>query len=147
MKNKDLHANAKGLAIDYTYLEVKEDDGLLHSFLKEDTSVIFHHYLFFSFKKDILTRINVWQLEGEREHDLLLKFALNAENIHKSVILITLDFTKPWNLIQELENWLETVQKHIKSLRLTSKVLEPMKNKCQPFLIFSLKQTFNILLF
>lgn len=29
LKNKDLHKDAKGLAIDYTYLEVKEDDGMV----------------------------------------------------------------------------------------------------------------------
>merc|ERR1711879_122500 len=98
LKNKDLHKDAKGLAIDYTYLEVKEDE-------------------------DVLTRINVWQLEGEREHDSLLKFALNADNIHKSAVLITLDFSKPWDLAETLESWLETVTKHIKSLRLTSKIL------------------------
>lgn len=72
----------------------------------------------------------MWQLEGEREHDSLLKFSLNSENIHKTAILITLDFSKPWNLVQDLETWLETIEKHIKSLRLTSKVLEPLKNNC-----------------
>ena len=53
---------------------------------------------------DVLTRINVWQLEGEKQHNSLLKFALNGENIHKSVIVITLDFSKPWDLVQSLKN-------------------------------------------
>lgn len=124
MKNKDLHKDAKGLAIDYTYLDVKEDDGMLVTGIgcgKNGNSL----------HADVLTRINVWQLEGERQHNSLLKFALNAENIHKSVVLITLDFSKPWDIVQTLENWLEEVTGLIKSLRLTSKVTEPLRNKCK----------------
>jgi len=95
LKQYDLHKDAKGLALDYTFLEVKDDD-------------------------EILTRINVWQLEGEKEHDSLLKFALNGENIHKSVCIITLDFSQPWNLADELQQWIALLSNHIKSLNLPS---------------------------
>lgn len=84
---------------------------------------------------DVLTRINVWQLEGEKQHNSLLKFALNGENIHKSVIVITLDFSKPWDLVQSLKNWLEEVENLIKSLRLTSDITEPLRKKCNGFFL------------
>lgn len=71
-------------------------------------------------KQDILTRVNVWQLEGEREHDSLLKFAVNKDNFHKLAIMITLDFSKPWDIVDSLKKWLETLEKHIKDNKLTT---------------------------
>ena len=80
---------------------------------------------------DVLTRVNVWQLEGE-QHQSLLRFALNEENFHKTAVLIVLDFSKPWNLAQTLTAWFELLATHIKGLRLTSKFVEPSRNKCRP---------------
>jgi len=76
---------------------------------------------------DVLGRINVWQLEGERQHVDLLSFAVNASNIHHTVALVALDLSEPWNLDKCLTEWLACIRDHVQSLRLPSAVLQGLR--------------------
>eukprot|EP01132_Coremiostelium_polycephalum_P002397 gene2397-2964_t len=78
----------KSIALSYTFTDVYEDD----------TS------------DDPIGRINFWSLEGEAEHNDLLKFALNKENIQNCMIVITLDFSQPWNIVEQLKNEYKKLQ-------------------------------------
>jgi dynein light intermediate chain 1, cytosolic len=69
-------------------------------------------------------------LEGEKEHDSLLKFAINADNYHKSVILVTLDYSQPWNLVEELEKWLSVVERFLKAVQLPKGQKEKLQSAC-----------------
>jgi dynein light intermediate chain 1 len=60
--------------------------------------------------------MNVWQLEGEEEHKPLLQFALNANSILNSLVIITLDFSQPWDLVFSLTRWLKILTSHVESI-------------------------------
>lgn len=106
LKGEDLHQSCKGLALDYTFVDVGEDD-------------------------DVLTRLNVWQLEGEEHHKELLKFSLNAKNLHKSAVVIALDYSKPWLLEESLTRWLRVVADHVKNLQMLPSKMDLLKAKTQ----------------
>eukprot|EP01094_Clydonella_sp_ATCC50884_P015832 TRINITY_DN2649_c0_g1_i2.p1 TRINITY_DN2649_c0_g1~~TRINITY_DN2649_c0_g1_i2.p1 ORF type:complete len:463 (-),score=167.43 TRINITY_DN2649_c0_g1_i2:2571-3959(-) len=89
----------KGIALDYSYLNVHDDQ-----------------------TDDVLGRMHVWQLEGEREHTDLLSFALNEENIESSIAVLCVDMSEPWELEEQLMRWIELLSAHINSLRLPSAV-------------------------
>ena len=63
-----------------------------------------------------MARLNFWQLEGETKHNDLLQFAVNERTISNSLVLILLDFSQPWNLVNSLNRWLGIVENHIKSV-------------------------------
>ncbi|EGC34618.1 dynein light intermediate chain [Dictyostelium purpureum] len=88
--DKDL----KSIALSYTFSDIYEDD----------TS------------EDPIGRINYWSLEGESSQNDLLKFALSKENIENSMVIITLDFSQPWLLVESLKKWLGILEEHIKSI-------------------------------
>jgi len=89
----DIADMRKGVGLDYSFLDIHPEND-----------------------DDTVARLNVWQLEGEPEHKDLLKFALNPTTIGNSVVMIALDFTQPWNLIETLNKWLGILQKHISSV-------------------------------
>ncbi|KAK5582137.1 hypothetical protein RB653_003720 [Dictyostelium firmibasis] len=84
----------KSIALSYTFSEIYEDD----------TS------------EDPVGRINYWSLEGEASQNDLLKFSINKENIKNCMVIITLDFSQPWNLVESLKKWLGILEEHIKSI-------------------------------
>ncbi|EAL61001.1 dynein light intermediate chain [Dictyostelium discoideum AX4] len=84
----------KSIALSYTFSDIYEDD----------TS------------EDPVGRINYWSLEGEASQNDLLKFSLNKENIKNCMVIITLDFSQPWNLVESLKKWLGILEEHIKSI-------------------------------
>ncbi|KAM9994201.1 hypothetical protein ACTFIZ_005519 [Dictyostelium cf. discoideum] len=84
----------KSIALSYTFSDIYEDD----------TS------------EDPVGRINYWSLEGETSQNDLLKFSLNKENIKNCMVIITLDFSQPWNLVESLKKWLSILEEHIKSI-------------------------------
>ncbi|EGG17761.1 dynein light intermediate chain [Cavenderia fasciculata] len=89
---------AKGIALSYTFTDVFEDDS----------------------SEDPIARTNFWTLEGETEHNELLKFALNSDNIANSMVVITLDFSQPWNIVDSLKRWLHILEEHIKTIATSS---------------------------
>jgi len=46
----------------------------------------------------------------------LIPIALNKETIHHSLIIIALDWKKPWTFVDSLERWLSVVESIIKSI-------------------------------
>jgi len=84
----------KSIALSYTFSDIYEDD----------TS------------EDPIGRINFWSLEGESTQNDLLKFALNKDNIKNSMIIITLDFSQPWSIVESLKKWLSVLEEQIKQI-------------------------------
>jgi len=50
-------------------------------------------------------------------HAPLVDFALNEKNISNSVVLVVLDFSQPWLLVESLEKWLKVLENHIEVLK------------------------------
>ena len=80
----------------------------------------------------------MWQLEGEESHSHLLQFAINAENIDKSAILIVLDLSQPWNLVDHLQKWIRVAKSHISSLKLPRNTSEKLNANRLFFYLFLL---------
>eukprot|EP01091_Cochliopodium_minus_P007050 TRINITY_DN1698_c0_g1_i1.p1 TRINITY_DN1698_c0_g1~~TRINITY_DN1698_c0_g1_i1.p1 ORF type:complete len:462 (-),score=117.18 TRINITY_DN1698_c0_g1_i1:86-1342(-) len=57
--------------------------------------------------QDLIGRINYWRLEGDDLHKYLISFVINEQTIENSLIIITLDLSTPWNLVESLNKWLK----------------------------------------
>jgi len=60
-------------------------------------------------KDEIVSRMKVWQLD-DRNHWSLLAKLIPAGELANAVFVITVDLSKPWDLLQSLESWLAVVK-------------------------------------
>lgn len=74
----------------------------------------------------------MWHLEGEKGLKDLLQFALNEENIANSLIIIALDLSQPWNIVESLNGWLEIAERHVMKIlnKLSPGLVDELKNNC-----------------
>jgi len=107
LQGLDIAGLRNGLALDYSFLDIvsSEDD-------------------------DPVSRMNVWQLEGDVEHKQLLKIALTPSNIANSLAIICLDFSQPWRMIESLNRWLKILEDHVKAVlnQVTPGLRDELKN-------------------
>lgn len=104
----DMSEAGKGVALDYSYIDITATNEM---------------------DDEPIARLNVWQLEGEEEHKHLLKFALNAETVANSLVVITLDFSQPWDLLLSLQRWLSILESHLQTVykQLDKSTVDDMK--------------------
>jgi hypothetical protein len=84
LRGEKLKLTENGVALSYSWLDVTEDEGeRCHLFSEEQP----------------IARINVWSVEGDPNVRDLLDFSLSREKLlaEDLVILIVLDFEKPWD--------------------------------------------------
>ncbi|TGZ50416.1 hypothetical protein CRM22_010811 [Opisthorchis felineus] len=60
----------------------------------------------------------IWCLDGDPEHSNLLKFAVTKANIWHTMLVICLDLSDPWSLLNDLQLWLSITEKHVARLKL-----------------------------
>ncbi|KAJ1982352.1 hypothetical protein H4R35_000305 [Dimargaris xerosporica] len=85
---------ANDLALGYSYLEVKDDD------------------------QDEVARIGVYQLaDTHTTYQALLKYSLNRESVGQSCVVIVLDWTRPWQFVDQLQKWLLVVEQAVEAIR------------------------------
>lgn len=80
---------------------------------------------------EITARIGLWTLEDEEVANELLQLALNRNNVAESIILVTLDMSKPWELVNSLTKWLRLIRNHLTTLfaDMTVEEVDDLKNK------------------
>jgi len=91
MRGGDVNVKRTMLALDYSFIDVLSDEN----------------------DEDVMSRIHVWQLDGDTDYKELIPLALSDDNFETSAILITLDIRKPWDLVSSLLSWCEFVEEHI----------------------------------
>lgn len=64
------------------------------------------------------TRLSVWVLDGDPKHAELLEFAVNADNLEHTLVLLTVSMTAPWGIMDQLHTWASTLQDHIDKINL-----------------------------
>mmetsp|Transcript_43470 Transcript_43470/g.70540 ORF Transcript_43470/g.70540 Transcript_43470/m.70540 type:complete len:499 (+) Transcript_43470:104-1600(+) len=81
-------------------------------------------------------KVNVWTLEGDLNHKDLLGLGLNAANLGDSVVVIALDMSKPWALMETLTKWLEALSEHVTAVMKNApgRRNEELKDSIQLFL-------------
>lgn len=90
--NKRLNPN--DLALSYTFVEVKDDEA------------------------DTLARLGIYQLAGSHEsYQSLLRFALNSSTLPDSLVVIVLDWARPWTFIETLQRWIKFLEAGIENIK------------------------------
>ncbi|KER22451.1 hypothetical protein T265_14856, partial [Opisthorchis viverrini] len=69
----------------------------------------------------------IWCLDGDPEHSNLLKFAITKANIWHTMLVICLDLSDPWSLLNDLQLWLSIIEKHVTRLKLDPGELEMLQ--------------------
>ncbi|CAG8597025.1 4447_t:CDS:2, partial [Scutellospora calospora] len=83
------------LALSYTFTEVKEDDA-----------------------EDTLARLGIYQLAGSQEaYQSLLHFALNSTTLPDSLVVIVLDWARPWTFVETLQRWIKFIELGIERVK------------------------------
>ncbi|KAI9597016.1 dynein light intermediate chain-domain-containing protein [Syncephalis fuscata] len=80
------------LALSYTYADVKDDEN-----------------------EDTVGRLGFYQLSAS--HPTLFRFALNPHTFSDTLILITVDWQRPWTFVETLERWFSVIRDGVQAVR------------------------------
>ena len=78
---------------------------------------------------DFLDRMGVWILDGVIWHSQLLPFVLTKSSIDHTMVMIVVDMSQPWGIMDSLERWAEVLRKHIETLGIPEKVKKEMRER------------------
>ncbi|KAJ3171718.1 hypothetical protein HDU88_007798 [Geranomyces variabilis] len=77
------------LALTYSYMDISDEEN------------------------EVLARAGFYHLASDTAFGNLIRFALDADALNHSMVLIVLDWTKPWEFITTLETWLGVLEREI----------------------------------
>ncbi|CAI8032899.1 Cytoplasmic dynein 1 light intermediate chain 2 [Geodia barretti] len=63
--------------------------------------------------------MGVWVLDGVVWHSQLLPFVLKKETVGQTMVMIVVDLSQPWAIMESLQRWAEVVLKHVNSLHIS----------------------------
>ena len=86
---------------------------------------------FFASSLDFLARMGVWNLDGVVWHSQLLPFVLHESNICDTIVMIVVDLSQPWGILDSLERWIGVLNKHTNSLNIPAKQRKEMEENSQ----------------
>ncbi|KAH9527945.1 Cytoplasmic dynein 1 light intermediate chain 1, variant 2 [Dermatophagoides farinae] len=105
-KMQGIDTTCKGSGLEYHYLMVRDE------------------------YRDEQTQCGVWILDGNYNwKSQLLRFALNKDNFEDTTILVVCSMTKPWEMMNSLQYWMNCLQKHVQNLNLDSKKFKEYQDK------------------
>lgn len=93
-KLQGIENSSKGSGLEYAYIDVRDD------------------------YRDDHTRLSVWVLDGDPAHTDLLKFALNEETFHDTLVILTVTMTSSWAILDQLQHWASILADHLDKLKL-----------------------------
>lgn len=65
---------------------------------------------------DIVARIGLYHLASETAFGNLFRFALNVDTLADSLVIIVLDWSRPWTFLKTLDEWLGVLEQQITKL-------------------------------
>lgn len=77
------------------------------------------------------TRCNVRILDGDLYHKGLLKFAMEANSLKDTLIMLVVDMSRPWTAMDSLQKWASVVREHIDKLKIPPEEMKEMEQKCE----------------
>ncbi|KAK5799310.1 dynein light intermediate chain-domain-containing protein, partial [Linnemannia elongata] len=81
-------ANGNDLALSYSFWNVEDDEN-----------------------EETVARLGIYQVAGShKSYHALLKYCLNTKTVADSVIMIVLDWAKPWTFMETLERWIKVLE-------------------------------------
>ncbi|KAF9356951.1 hypothetical protein BGX26_004492 [Mortierella sp. AD094] len=67
--------------------------------------------------EDTVARLGLYQIAGShKSYHALLKYCLNTKTIADSVVIIVLDWSKPWTFMETLQRWVKVLEGAIKQI-------------------------------
>ena len=81
--------------------------------------------------------MNVWILDGDSYHKELLKYVITPDSVRNIVVVIVVDMSKPWTIMDSIEQWARILREHLHTLKLSAKELNEMEAECE-FLSFAI---------
>ncbi|KAF9164190.1 hypothetical protein BGX21_010048 [Mortierella sp. AD011] len=67
--------------------------------------------------EDTVARLGLYQLAGShKSYHALLKYCLNTKTIADSIVIIVLDWSKPWTFMETLHRWVKVLEEAIKQI-------------------------------
>ncbi|RUP47129.1 dynein light intermediate chain-domain-containing protein [Jimgerdemannia flammicorona] len=82
---------ANELALSFTYVDVQDEEN-----------------------EDTIARLGLYQLSlAHPSYQSLLKFALNSSTLPDSLVVILLDWSRPWTFVETLERWIALLERQI----------------------------------
>ncbi|KAI8825183.1 dynein light intermediate chain-domain-containing protein [Fimicolochytrium jonesii] len=81
------------LALSYNYMDVTDEEN-----------------------EDVIARVGIYQLASDAAFENLMRFALSSEDLADALVVIVMDWTRPWTFVRVLGNWLSVIERHINKL-------------------------------
>lgn len=75
------------------------------------------------------TRCNAWVLDGDLYHKGLQGVAVPVDSISDTLLLITVDMSRPWNALDSLQKWAAVAREHIDKLRVAPETLRELEHR------------------
>jgi dynein light intermediate chain 1 len=108
-----------GCSLEYRFIDVQDED-----------------------TDDFLDRMGVWVLDGVVWHSQLLPFVLKKETVGQTMVMIVVDLSQPWAIMESLQRWAEVVLKHVNSLHISPQDRKDMEENCK---FRSVKNVYHLL--
>lgn len=74
------------------------------------------------------TRCNAWVLDGDLYHKGLQGVAVPVDSISDTLLLLTVDMSRPWNALDSLQKWAAVAREHIDKLRVAPEMLRELEH-------------------
>ncbi|GAA5992711.1 hypothetical protein JCM5350_004288 [Sporobolomyces pararoseus] len=86
-------------------------------------------------EEDTLARLSIYQLpSAQPPFPALLPLALKKETLSESVVVIVLDWEKPWDWIRELKEWIRMLKEMLLNIDEDGKTLHEAKEQVENYL-------------
>ncbi|KAI9199311.1 dynein light intermediate chain-domain-containing protein [Polychytrium aggregatum] len=83
---------------------------------------------------DVIARIGIYQIAGDTQYQSAIPHVLDAEAICDALIVVVLDWNKPWSFVESLEKWLSSLEDQIKTICSKNKgQLEELQERVESF--------------
>lgn len=79
------------------------------------------------------TRCNAWVLDGDLYHKGLQGVAVPVDSIDNTLLLITVDMSRPWNALDSLQKWAAVAREHIDKLRVPPEKLRELEHRRESY--------------
>jgi len=78
---------------------------------------------------EVISRLQFWEFDPETDFSRVLRQAVNENTIADTALMIALDMSQPWTLLDSLKKWLEVAKAHVEALNLPEDQFAAMQKR------------------
>lgn len=83
---------------------------------------------------DVIARVGIYQIASDTSYKSLVHHCLRAESLGDSLVVIVVDWSKPWGFMQTLDKWLSAVEQEVVAISKQKNVdLDALQSKLEKF--------------